>query len=1125
MPRFTGWLGRALHAIIAGILCLSFVYDAFPAEGDAPSCAPAIGRVVSRQGEVDIRRSGSSEWHHVTRLDTTVCHGDAVRTGVRSRAALWLQPENLIRLDQRTAVTMFASKAETRVEFFSSGQVSADPDCGAAYFISRFPRNFGVTTPFLSAAIKGTEFLVNAQCSSTTLAVFEGAVAAKELESGREFRVGALQQISVGPGLPSSIPIPIKPRDGVQWTIYYPRTFKRRNAGDQAFLEQCAAGIQGADCDLGNVEALLAAGAVAEAEGVIRLLKADGAGGSGLAAIESILAIARDNRQQALTLAVSATEQQPDDVRGWMALSYAKQSLLDLDGALAAALRAAEIAPASSLAKARQAEMLLTVGRFKDAEIAAEAAKSLDPMEPRALQVLGFAQLVRGNAEAARQSLQASLEIDSTDPRTRLGLGLAKIRKRELVEGREDIEIAVALDPTNALARTYLGRAYFEENRAARDDLAREQYRMASALDPEDPTSWFYGGALQQAEGRPVEAIDDLRRSVERNDNRAVYRPRSALDQDAASRSVGVARLYSGLGFEGPAIGEVASALAQDATNYAAQQYLSEASAALPRQQFTRASAGLQAQLRQPIGTDAPLAGLANVASLNPERPYLSSRTIGPERPGYYDFDPLFSGPGFAVRGWGVRGSYGTAAEQITASAAFDRGSLAIGQLHAETDGQRTNNDQSRNSYVGLASFQPSPSTTVQIEAQQSNALFGDLPIRFDPHFLSPDQRNTERSTVGRFGFRQNVSADSEVLGVVTHSEFDFSVISPSGPVIQSTDGSFTSPELQYIGRYRNIQVVAGGSLIEGSRREMLELPAFGLSIPSRSVDRSKTAYAYSTTSLADGRLHVTIGASWDDLLFQSLNYDLERWHPKLGVVWNVDPSTTIRAASFRSIQRPLVAGQTIEPVQIAGFGQYFDDVYGSIARRTAVAIDHRFGDTLYVGFSGGIRRIEATSRFFDANGNPQFVFNPWTEREGGGYVHWMARKDLVLSIQLAREAFERTESNPGIAQFLSLVQWRLPVSAQWFASERVSLYSRLSYLHQQGVFCSRTTNFCDVPGRESSVVTDFGATYRFPRRMGGVSLDVLNAFNERFLYQSLDTSRIAPFTGRAVFGRVFLNF
>jgi tetratricopeptide (TPR) repeat protein len=557
----------------------------------------------------------------------------------------------------------------------------------------------------------------------------------------------------------------------VQWTIYYPRTAGRRTSERQPPVEQCRPGLAGADCEIAKIETLLESGSTVEAEAAIDRLKVEGVGGADVAALDSIVRIARNELEQGLAIATKATESEPENERAWTALSYAKQAIYDVDGALAAAKRAADAAPTSSLAKAREAEMLLTAGRLKEAEVAALAARELDPNEPRALQILGFVQLARLDGRAATKSLQSALELDPADPRTRLGLGLAKVRQRKLAEGREDLEIAVALDPTSALTRTYLGRAYFEEKRKERALMAREQYRLASELDPEDPTPWFYEAVRKQSDNRPIEAVSDMRRSIQLNDQRSVYRPRSALDQDAAARGAALARLFTQLGFEESARAEVATALSEDPTSFAAQQYLSDIAAVADRQQSSRASAGLQAQLRAPLGADVPLVGLTSSNSLAPGRPYLSVDSIGPPRPGLYDFDPLFSGPGIRARARGLTGSFGTASHELSASATFDRSSVALGMFHAETNGQRVNNDQLRNAYAGLITLKPTAAMTLQVDMQQSEAKFGDLPIRWDPTFVAVNDRNTEQFSTGRVGMRGELTPDSEVLFTLTQAE------------------------------------------------------------------------------------------------------------------------------------------------------------------------------------------------------------------------------------------------------------------------------------------------------------------------------------------------------------------
>ena len=89
-------------------------------------------------------------------------------------------------------------------------------------------------------------------------------------------------------------------------------------------------------------------------------------------------------------------------------------------------------------------------------------------------------------------------------------MGLAKLREGDVEAGRMEMEIAAGLDPMNALIRSYLGKAYFEEKRY---NLAEAQFDLAKALDPNDPTPWFYDAIQKQTQNRPVQALRPHHRS------------------------------------------------------------------------------------------------------------------------------------------------------------------------------------------------------------------------------------------------------------------------------------------------------------------------------------------------------------------------------------------------------------------------------------------------------------------------------------------------------------------------------------------------------------------------------------------------------------------------------------
>src|SRR5207244_4265820 len=146
----------------------------------------------------------------------------------------------------------------------------------------------------------------------------------------------------------------------------------------------------------------------------------------------------------------------------------------------------------------------------------------------------GFAYLLRVNTTESKNAFARAIELDQADSLSRLGLGLARIREGDLAEGRREIEVAGSLDPNNSIIRSYLGKAYYEEKRTGLDE---KEYSIAKELDPKDPTPWFYDAIQKQTTNRPVEALHDIQKAIELNDNRAVYRSRLLLDSDLAARS------------------------------------------------------------------------------------------------------------------------------------------------------------------------------------------------------------------------------------------------------------------------------------------------------------------------------------------------------------------------------------------------------------------------------------------------------------------------------------------------------------------------------------------------------------------------------------------------------------
>ena len=735
--------------------------------------------------------------------------------------------------------------------------------------------------------------------------------------------------------------------------------------------------------------------------------------------------------------------------------------------------------------------------------MAARAAVDANPAESRAHTVLGFVHLAQIKTKDARTDFVAAIERDSSDPLPRLGLGLAIIRDGKLADGREQLEIAVALDPTNSLLRSYVGKAYYEENSKERDQLAAGQFDLAKKLDPNDPTPWFYDAIKKQVTNEPGEALTDLQKSMDLNGNRAVYRSRLLLDQDSAARSASLARVYNTLGFPEVARVEATRSLVVDPGNYSAHRFLADAYSTLPRHDIVRASELLQAQLRQPIGSPPLQTQLANDV-------FFGRSSYGPMTAGFYEFNPLFTRNQLNLQLFGLTGGEHTYGDQVIINGLVETASFSLSQYRSNTDGFRANNDLGQRAYDGFAQFQADESTSFQFEIASTEQESGDLTVRFDPNFFSKGRRVTLNDTF-RVGLRHQLSADSDFLVSASMQDRRSSVLSSAGEGIVVRNQS-SKLEVQNWVQPGSWSVVSGVSYFEADAEENV----FGdilLSEPSHT-----NVYAYGYVSLFDSHLVLQPGLSYDDLSSRDAG-DQSQLNPKLGVVWRPQAGTTLRAAAFRVLKRRINSDAGLEPTQMAGFAQFFDDNNGTDSHFVGGALDQRINESLYFGLEIGKRRlsIPLTNEDFSVE------YFQWYERLAKSYINWLPEKWLSLTAGVSQEIYERPEENPGSEAFTRLKTVQVPLSVRFFSGSGLSASVTANYLNQEGRFINAFGDFFE--GSESTWIADLGAYYYLPRRSGLISIEARNLFNQQFEYQAIDSSIPRFAFERVLLFRIALNF
>jgi Tfp pilus assembly protein PilF len=802
-----------------------------------------------------------------------------------------------------------------------------------------------------------------------------------------------------------------------------------------------------------------------------------------------------------------------------------------------------KLSPDNALAWARLAELRLSFGELDDALEAAEKGVDLNPHLSRTQSVLGYAYLTQVKTGEARGAFEGAIELDPADPLSRLGLGLGKIRDGALEEGRREIEIAVALDPDSSLMRSYLGKAYFEEKR---DNLDGQQFAVAKELDPNDPTPWFYDAVRKQTLNRPVEALRDMEKAIELNDNRAVYRSRFMLDADLAARSASLARIYSDQGFLQLALVEGWKSVNTDPSNYSAHRFLADSYSVLPRHEIARVSELLQSQLLQPI-------------NITPVQPRLAESNLfaieggGPGDLSFNEFNPLFLRNRVALQASGIVGENSTWGNEVVVAGLYKKASISVGQYHYETDGFKVNNDSDDDIYDAFVQFELSHKTSVQAEYRRRDFERGDLELRFFPDDLLPDLRQEDEVDSMRVGFHHTFSPGSDLIGNFTYQDGDFRLrdVTDIPPPPSPTRDIFTimdeeegrGGELQYLVSLKKVKIITGMGYFDINGNLLFNDDLFDLSVAPPlflgsfpfefEIDTTHVNFYLYTYFNCTENVTFTVGGSADSF-DEDRNDGLpgseeDQFNPKFGVTWNPVPDTTVRAAAFRTLKRSLITNQTLEPTQVAGFNQFFDDANATEAWRYGIAVDQKFSRDVYGGIELSKRDLDVPSISFPdplpppaPPPVPQLVTVDWKEYMARGYLYWMPHEWLALSGEYQYEEFERDEAF--VAGIKEVKTHRFPLGVNFFHPSGLGAVLKATYYDHEGVFERQNVPGIFEPGADDFWLIDASIGYRLPKRYGFISVGAKNLFDESFNYADTDPVNPAIQPERLFFVRLTLS-
>ncbi len=301
----------------------------------------------------------------------------------------------------------------------------------------------------------------------------------------------------------------------------------------------------------------------------------------------------------------------------------------------------------------------------------------------------------------------------------------------------------------------------------------------------------------------------------------------------------------------------------------------------------------------------------------------------------------------------------------------YKKASFSLGGFHQYTDGFRINNDQKDSIGNAFLQLELSPQTSIQTEYRYRNNKIGDLQLNFFPDDVLPNLRRTAETQTYRAGLRHATSPASIFLGSFIYQRRDTTLHDEPDPSFlplfeAKSPTKAISGELQHLFRSRYVNITSGiGHFNIESKDKLLTLLIFDPLDPPVAINETldqdvnhTNVYLYSyINALKD--VTFTIGASGDFYNTDSPGSESKnQFNPKFGVTWNPLPATTVRAAALRAFKRTLITNQTLEPTQVAGFNQFFDDLNSTKSWRYGAAIDQKFSASIFGGVEFSTRDV-----------------------------------------------------------------------------------------------------------------------------------------------------------------------
>jgi hypothetical protein len=237
-------------------------------------------------------------------------------------------------------------------------------------------------------------------------------------------------------------------------------------------------------------------------------------------------------------------------------------------------------------------------------------------------------------------------------------------------------------------------------------------------------------------------------------------------------------------------------------------------------------------------------------------------------------------------------------------------------------------------------------------------------------------------------------------------------------------------------------------------------------------------------------------------------------------VIWDLTDQLRVRATALQTRKPQLVVNQSVEPTHVAGFNQFFDDFNGTDMWRYGIGIDATLDRGLYAGTELSRRDGDVPSFLFNPSTNESaIVVNDVQETLFRAYVYWAPTDRVATRGSLELDDFSSNSKQ----DITDLETFAIGLSARYFMLSGLFANGGLSLVHQ---------SIGDASNEDDGAffVIDAAVGFRFPDRVGVMSLEGRNLLDQRFDYQDDSFRSTEPvlqrfLPDRSVLFRLTLSF